>query len=200
MILGSSSGAVPLPNKNNSSVAFSAAGASAEFWVDDVGTWANDGGQTTKESPTSSYQSYNSTVASSPSQTAIISVLNFDSYYFTMFVSADYLAAAAPSYDETACEYGFLCRADSGVNAKKIIAVIDGAQPESYSDDQMTTSSKIKMVITSTSFTITYSVDGTFTDTVNFYSETFSEDTTQRMLATNNNGLTTSNSITAEFE
>ena len=201
MILGSSSGAVPLPNKNNSSVSFSAAG-SAAFWVDDVGTWVNEGGQTSKSNP-SGYASYNATVASSPSQTAIISILDFDAYYFTMFVSADYLAAAAPSYDETACEYGFLTRADSsGANPNKITAVIDSDTAGSYIDDQLTTSSKVKMVITSTSFAITYSVDGTFTDTVNFYSTTFSSDTTQRMLVTNNTGGSSvdDNSITAEFE
>ena len=191
-------------SKKDFGVAFGTGAVSTDFWVEDVGDWVNDGGQTTKESPTSSYVSYNTTVVSSPPQTAIISILNFDSYYFTEFVSAAYLASSGGQsppidYDERSCEFGFLCRADSGGDAKKIRALVDGGYEGGYSDDQMTTSSKIKMVITSTSFAITYSVDGTFTDTVNFFSTTFSSDTTQRMLATNNNGLTTSNSITAEF-
>jgi len=186
-------------SKKDFGVAFGTGAISTDFWVEDVGDWVNDGGQTTKESPTSSYYSYNSTVVSSPPQTAIISVLNFDSHYFTMFVSATYLAAAAPEYDQTACEFGFLCRLDEGDNAKKIRAFIDGNGDGDYSDDQMTTSSKIKMIITSTTFSIKYSVDGTFTDTVDFFDTSFSADTTQRMLATNNNGINTSNSITAEF-
>lgn len=185
-------------SKKDFGVAFGTGAVSTDFWVDDVGTWVNDGGQTTKESPTSSYYSYNSTVVSSPPQTAIISFQNFDSHYFTMFVSAAYLAAAAPEYDQTACEFGFLCRLDEGDNAKKILAFIDGSSAGSYSN-ALTTSSKVKMVITSTSFAITYSVDGTFTDTQTLHDVSFSSDTTQRMLATNNNGVTTSNSITAEF-
>ena len=183
------------------------AGVTPDFWVDDVGTWVNDGGQTSKASP-AGYKSYNATVASSPSQTAIISILDFSPYYFCMFDTAAYLASSGGqsppiSYDERACEYGFLCRSeDSTLNANKITAVIDADTSGGYSDDALTTSSKIKMIITSTTFSIKYSVDGTFTDTVDFFDTTFSSDTTDRLLVVNNNkgSSVDDNSLTAEFE
>ena len=177
-----------------------------EFWDSSVGTWVNDGGQTSKASP-AGYQSYNATVASSPPQTAIISVLDFEPYYFCMFDSEAYLASSggqpAPiSYDERACEYGVLIRSeDSTLNAKRITAVIDADTTSPYSDDDLTTSSKIKMIITSTTFSIKYSVLGNWTDTVDFFDTTFSADTTARMLVVNNNkgSSVDDNSLTAEL-
>ena len=58
------------------------------------------------------------------------------------------------------------------------------------------------MIITSTTFSIKYSVDGTFTDTVDFFDTTFSSDTTDRLLVVNNNkgSSVDDNSLTAEFE
>jgi len=179
---------------------------SAEFWDSSVGTWVNDDGQTSKASP-AGYKSYNATVTSAPPQTAIISILDFAPYYFCMFDTQAYLDSSGGqsppiSYDERACEYGFLCRSeDSTLNANKITAVVDADTTGSYSADAMTTSSKIKMVITSTSFAITYSVLGNWTDTVNFFSTTFSSDTTARLLAVNNNkgSSVDDNSLTAEL-
>ena len=141
------------------------------------------------------------------SSTDIISILDFAPYYFCMFDTQAYLDSSGGqsppiSYDERACEYGFLCRSeDSTLNANKITAVVDADTTGSYSADAMTTSSKIKMVITSTSFAITYSVLGNWTDTVNFFSTTFSSDTTARLLAVNNNkgSSVDDNSLTAEL-
>ena len=187
--------------------------AVAGFWVEDVGDWVNVDGQTSKKD-TAGYESYNATVVSSSPQTAIISILDFDSYYFNSFTSPAYLACAqgsgascqsAPvSYDERACEYGFLTRTiPSSHHDGQIVAVKEGVNIGDYNGTPLTTSSKVKMVITSSTFTITYSILGNWSDTATLDGTPVSVGSdVPRQLVTNNNGGTavTDNSVTAAFE
>jgi hypothetical protein len=179
----------------------------AQFWDSSVGTWINVDGQTSKTG-TAGYQSYNATVASSSPQTAIISILDFDAYYFNMFDSPAYLASSGGqsppiSYDERACEYGFLTRTiPSSHHDGQIVALKNAVNIGNYNGTQLTTSSKVKMEITSSLFTITYSILGDWSDTATLDGTPVSVDTDiARMLVTNNNMGTavTDNSVTAEF-
>jgi len=168
------------------------------------GTWANTGSQTTKTDNGDSYQSFNATNAFALPLQHDCQVTNFDSFYLAGFftqTALDAAWAADGDINEDNFQYGFRLRPnpDGGGAPAKIIAIINGVSSGGYSSDSMTSSSKIRIILTSSAFKIDYSIDGSFTDTVNFFTTSISSTGTW-LVVTNNNAVSFSNSITINGE
>jgi len=144
-------------------------------YVVSEGTWTNTGQYTTaKTGGSSGGASYNRTIAQTLPIEYEIAINDLNVRWYVGFSTISQIDTAWANYgsiDELAIPYGlyFIGNADPTFAS----LVIDFDTPGTYTD-AYTTSSRFNMKLTATQFTITYSVDGTWTDTQTLYNESAS--------------------------
>ena len=182
-------------SKKDFGVAFSTSSNGGSQYVVSEGTWTNTDQYTTaKTGGSSGGASYNRTVAQTLPIEYEIAINDLGVRWYVAFSTISEIDTAWTNYstiDERAIPYGlyFIGNADPTFAS----LVIDFDTPGTFSD-AYTTSSRFNMKLTSSNFTITYSVDGTWTDTQTLYNESASPSGQYTLMVNQNTNVGSSSS------
>jgi len=141
-------------------------------YVVSEGSWTNTDQYTTVKDSPSGGSSYNRTIAQTLPIEYEIAINDLGVRWYVAFSTISEIDTAWTNYgtiDERAIPYGlyFIGNADPTF----VSLVLDFDTPSVFSD-AYTTSSRFKMKLTASQFTVTYSVLGNWTDTQTLYDDT----------------------------